>query len=443
MAQRPLVLIHGYSDEGRSFQGWKDKLVKRGYPADRIHICSYVSLANEVSIKDLAEGLNRALLGHPELEGDQEFDAIVHSTGMLVIRAWLVKYAAAVSRLKHLVAIAPATFGSPLAHKGRSWLGAIFKGNKQPGPDFMEAGDRVLDGLELGSRFTWDLAHEDLLGNEPFYGPTRRTPWVFVFCGNKSYGGLRGLLNEPGTDGTVRWAGCALNSRKILLDLTREQSDARRVTIAPWVNLDIPLVFAEGLNHGTIISDPSDELVDSVHAALQVNSLETFKAWQARAAIEDAKARADLDTYQQFVVRAVDERGDPIDDYNLKLVVKGANRESPLYAFAADVHAYSTDPSLRCFHVNLTKLKPTELLSGRKELHARIMASAGSGLVGYQGYAEQQSVLGSFELNISRLMGDVKVTFFYPFTTTLVEIRINREPLPLTGTNKVLWFLAQ
>jgi hypothetical protein len=31
-------------------------------------------------------------------------------------------------------------------------------------------------------------------------------------------------------------------------------------------------------------------------------------------------------------------------------------------------------------------------------------------------------------------------SFFTPFTTTLVEIRMNREPMPLTGRNRVLWF---
>jgi hypothetical protein len=31
-------------------------------------------------------------------------------------------------------------------------------------------------------------------------------------------------------------------------------------------------------------------------------------------------------------------------------------------------------------------------------------------------------------------------TFFYPFTTTLVELRLNREPLPPEKANKVCWF---
>jgi len=43
-------------------------------------------------------------------------------------------------------------------------------------------------------------------------------------------------------------------------------------------------------------------------------------------------------------------------------------------------------------------------------------------------------------LNISSLPADTGIKFFYPFTTTLIELRLNREPLPLTGKNEVCWF---
>ena len=170
----PIVLIHGYSDQGDSFKKWQKELSNRGYDTTTISICSYVTLSNEVTIKDIGEGFNRALGLQAGLMNDEPFDAIVHSTGMLVIRSWLVNYPGRLDRLKRLIGLAPATYGSPLAHKGRSWLGAIFKGNKDFGPDFLEAGDKVLDGLELGSKFTWDLAHIDLLGADTFYGPTKK-----------------------------------------------------------------------------------------------------------------------------------------------------------------------------------------------------------------------------------------------------------------------------
>jgi hypothetical protein len=54
---RPIVIVHGYSDKGESFQVWKDILTQQlGYNADEVHVCSYRSLTNEISINDIAEG---------------------------------------------------------------------------------------------------------------------------------------------------------------------------------------------------------------------------------------------------------------------------------------------------------------------------------------------------------------------------------------------------
>ena len=214
-----------------------------------------------------------------------EFDAIVHSTGMLVLRAWLTNYGSGargantrLGRLKHLIGIAPATWGSPQAHKGRTWLGTLVKGEKELGPDFLNAGDAVLDGLELGSKFTWDLAHVDLLGKQPFYGKGKDTPYVGIFIGNTPYTGFSSVANDPGTDGTVRWSGCGLNARKITIDLTRFPTDEdgnpaqRRLTISNWASdrLDVPIIAVGGRNHSTILADPDPGMVELIVDFLKV-----------------------------------------------------------------------------------------------------------------------------------------------------------------------------
>lgn len=164
MIDRPLILIHGYSDTSEAFKKWVEvfwRMNEKLIELDFIHACNYISLTNEVTLKDIAEGFDRALKIQAGLNKEEEFDAIVHSTGILVIRTWLTTYnqSERQGRLKHLTALAPATFGSPLAKKGRSWLGAVFKGSRGLGPDFLEAGDYILDALELASPFTWNLAH--------------------------------------------------------------------------------------------------------------------------------------------------------------------------------------------------------------------------------------------------------------------------------------------
>src|SRR5690349_4490376 len=104
----PLILIHGYSDKGESFRTWKNRLIAKGiYKPEEIQICSYRSLTNEVTIKDIAEGFDRPLRINMHIPADQPFDAIVHSTGMLVLRSWLTVYGRH-ERLKRIIAIAPA-----------------------------------------------------------------------------------------------------------------------------------------------------------------------------------------------------------------------------------------------------------------------------------------------------------------------------------------------
>lgn len=474
----PVILIHGYSDVPKSFDVWKAALQNRGFDVAGMHTCGYRSLTNEVTIKDIAEGFDRALRIHPHLGKDEPFDAIVHSTGMLVLRAWLTTYARTkrVRRLKRLIALAPASFGSPLAHKGRSWLGAIFKGNREKGPDFMEAGDLVLDGLELGSRYTWDLAHRDLVNDDTiFYGPDPDTPYVFTFCGMEAYRGFKGMLTNPdGSDGTVRWAGCSLNTRKITLNLTLdpEALDAKdpaigasiseakkdslekvedkkqRIEFNKWkkderCHLAIPFIPIAGLNHNTILTEPTRQLIDLVTDALKVTSKEAFCKWN-EAAVETTKHALDKKhRWQQFIVRAVDERGDPITDYHIRLQAVYKNQGKKLKALPADVHTYSGDKSFRCFHVNLTALRIEEMESLRIE----IIASAGTDLVGYHGYVQLPSKAGSNTnndctalLEMDQMLSNQEVKFFYPYTTTLIELQLNREPLPLEKENKVTWF---
>jgi pimeloyl-ACP methyl ester carboxylesterase len=442
---RPVVLVHGYSDRGESFAVWKRALEAGGLKTE---VCSYETLVNEVLLKDIAEGFERALREQTGLEDGEPFDAIVHSTGMLVLRAWLTTYDARRDRIKHLIGLAPATFGSPLAHKGRSWLGAIFKGRKELGPDFLEAGDQVLDALELASAATWRLAERDMIGDQATYGRSSRTPYAFVFVGNRGYTGLKSLFSEPGTDGTVRWAGCPLNSRKFVLDLTRDPSRPTaigRAEVAPCCNADVPLHFVDGLDHSTILSKPSQELVDLVVSALAVGSSEQYDAWLRSARARSSAARDKVDQWQQFILRAVDERGDPIHDYHAQLLTGEGARIGP---FHADVHAYSSDKSYRAFHVNLTQLGERP-----RRMKLRLLASAGTQYVGYTGFgSEKLPVEGGppdpqgkwdAQLDLSAIIGDEKLRFFFPFTTTLIELKLNREPLPLSGENRLMWFLPK
>jgi len=485
---RPLVLIHGYSDNGHAFDPIRNALTARGISTTTVNICTYITLNNEITIKDIAEGLDRAFRFHDELKNDtQEFDAIVHSTGMLVLRSWLTNYGAAVGsnprlkRLKHLIGLAPATWGSPLGSKGRTWLGALVKGNKDPGPDFLNAGDEVLDALELGSAFTWDLAHADLLGPAPYYDKGTDTPYVAVFIGNRGYDGIASVANDPGTDGTVRWSGCALNTRKISVDLTRmptgdDGKPVNRVTMSPWADsrLDIPMIAVDGKNHGTILSEPASEVMDLIADFLKLGDpglTDTHDLWLGRARqygepglkkmqanpaagtggiTGDAKKffghifghspDEPLDGWQQFVVHVTDEHGDGVTDYFLEILRQEAGEWTTFSELFTDVHAYGTDASFRCFHIRL----PQGICAAQVALRLRLNASTGTDIMTYQGYGSEPQQLTATSAPVELDIASAALpggSLFFPFTTTLIEIRLNREPVPLNQLSRILQWI--
>ncbi len=440
-----IALIHGYSDVGKSFDTWAGRLKQRGLDAGLINICNYISLNNELTIPDIAEGLARAM-SNLGWDPNEPWDAVVHSTGMLVIRAFLCNNAARPQNLKHLIGLAPATWGSPLASQGRSFLGALFKGNKEPGPDFLNAGNLILDALDLGSAFTWNLAHRDLLCEKPIFTTAPESPWVAVFIGNQAYTGIRELVNTPATDGTVRWAGCALNTRKFTIDLRRGVPDDQRMTMLDWAEgrQSIPMFAVDGKTHGSILSDPADDLVDKVVSFLRIQSVADHVAWLADAAAWQQPALAKMkvdkqgphDGWQQFVVHLTDEYGNPVPDYVVDLFkgdptgLQGDDlHELEITQFDLDVHAYQSDKSYRCFHVRL----PAGVLdNGFGPLWLRLTASSGTDLIAYQGYGQGATILTEVSpvvLDISD-HADGPDSLFAPFTTTLVEIKIHREPLP-------------
>ena len=460
--RNPLVFVHGYSDKGRSWEKWRQLLgEKLGISNAAMHTCTYVSLDNGVSIKDIAEGFDRALAAQTGLDGNTPFDAIVHSTGMLVVRAWLAADPLRAKRLKRLVAFAPATFGSPLAKQGRSWLGAVFKGNKHLGPDFLEAGDQVLLELELASEFTWRLAEGDFFADPPHYDKGPDTPWVFVFCGTGRYTGLEKIVDKPGTDGTVRRAGCGMNVRAIALDMTETGMVARRQTPAlaavpkltpgqrvmtkEWLNVSIPVHLVgdpqkgENVNHATILSDPVPELIDLVVDAFTMTDPATAPGGDPAAGYDAWLAKADAQTrfkrlpqqYQQFIIHAVDERGDPINDYNLQLY-RSEGTQARIEEFDADVDVYSGDPSYRCFHVDISALLPRD---GEPPpgLTINIVASAGTTYVAYLGYGyEEQTEPGSWDASLEFTGAALAAfEFFRPYTTTMIRLYIERQVLPL------------
>jgi hypothetical protein len=480
-AQGRVLLIHGYSANWEAFLPWKTALSNAGIASEAISVGNYVTLNNEVTIKDLGEAFDRALRMSAfakEIPGDAwTFDAVVHSTGMLVMRQWLTSdpyppddSRSRIRRLKHLVGLAPATFGSPQAKKGRSWLGALVKGNRALGPDFLNAGDMVLDGLELASEFTWNLAHKDMLRSKPLYDKGDGTPYAAVFIGNEPYTGVSAVANSPGCDGTVRWAGCALNTRKVMLDFRRHaQIDptdlTKRMVISDWSSerLSAPLIAVDGQNHGTIIADPKPEVVSLVRDFLSILNKDEYDAWETRALEFGAPSKAKMDKsddvangagWQQLWIHMVDDHGDGVTDYNIQVfygdeLTESDDPEKESVKVIADT--YSSDSSYRCFYIHLTQ-EMLELTTSGKKMWLELIASSGSELIEYEAYtgsandplrlaidSHNPKANKPVKMDITALT-EGGASLFYPYTTTLLEIFVEREPMPLGEVSELFTF---
>jgi hypothetical protein len=502
MSTGRVLLIHGYSDSWKGFVPWHNALKAGGVDTVPIAVGNYVTLNNEVTIKDLGEAFDRALLHTPWSSGTRDdtftFDAIVHSTGMLVLRQWLTSdpyrgitdaegkpdSRSRIARLKHLVGLAPATFGSPQAKEGRSWLGALIKGNKDPGPDFLNAGDQVLLGLELASKYTWDLAHMDMLSQPPLYDRGSSTPYVTVFIGNTGYTGIAAAANSPGSDGTVRWAGCALNTRKVSLDLRRTPmlKDANgqplkdaagqpaRCQITPWAagRLAAPMIAVDGKNHGTLLAEPDEEVRDFIVRFLHLSDAQDYLDWEAAAVnfgqkslakmnLESTDGKAGGAGWQQLIVHMVDDHGDGVPDFNFRLFIgddlsQSDNPSFPSVDLIAD--AYSADTSYRCFYIRVypDMLALNSPGTPQKKMWIELIASSGSKLIEYEAYNAENSAPKSLtvdhdggspvKMDITALaQGDQSL--LYPYTTTLLEVFVEREPTPLGTVSTIFTFPDQ
>ena len=482
------LLIHGYSASGKEFEPWRAALAGAGIDVATIEIGNYISLNNEITIKDLGEAFDRALRLTKWSSGSQNdtwtFDAVVHSTGMLVLRQWLTSDPftpgdprSRLRRLKHLVGLAPATFGSPQGKQGRSFLGALVKGNRDLGPDFMNAGDRILLGLELGSEYTWDLTLRDLLGDKPFYDNGPNTPYITTFIGNTGYTGLPALANSPGSDGTVRWAGCALDTRMVKLDFLRHprlrdaSGKPTRVMISDWATdrLECPIIAVDGKNHGTILAEPEPGAVTLVSQFLQgVTTPETYGAWLTNARAYGEKALDVMNTesksgdnggagWQQFVIHVTDDHDDGVTDYNVQLYIGDDLAQSDAADYPSIpliVDKYSDDSSYQCFYVRLSDDMLNAGTDGRpNKIWMELIASSGTAYIEYEAYSgapeddmnlavrltTELGATNAVKLDLTDVGPNAKL--FYPYTTTLIEIVLEREPTPLADVSQLFNFL--
>ncbi len=461
MAETHTLIIHGWSDCSGSFVEMKKRFEENGIgTVDTILYADYESREDNITFNDVIDGLHRRLIEKELInpDGSAKFDLniVIHSTGGLVVRHWIWRYYA--DRIdecpvKRIVMLAPANFGSPLAHRGKSFLGRLVKGRWKIG-DFLEVGRRLLDGLELASPYQWELAHRDLFSKEVSYYNKDQIQ-LTILTGIEDYSGIRGWVNKPGTDGTIVIAGSSIDSIKLKLDF----SDAN--TPCEWTQTSTAHDYAfgvlAGLDHGSIVSEfekESGKLIDLTIEALKIDTPEKFESYKAKIHnITDLTYREyagrtnnKYSRYQQFIIHAIDDHGAPVDDFTIEFYVYKASKadknlvderryfnrkEEELSTrihreLMREVHTHSKEKSYRRLLVNLENLNAL-LAKAKEELGEFVISmkiyvpEIDKGI-----YYDLDSLQNIVIYRSDGGDGDAP-SLFFGNTTTLIELEVDRR----------------
>ena len=339
-----LVFVHGWSVASTDTYGGLPEALCRKAPADlqltidHLHLGRYVSFSDEVTMDDIARGMEAAIRAEivPRLARGERFACITHSTGGPVVRTWIhLFYGRKLEQcpLGHLVMLAPANHGSALAQLGKGKLARMkfFADGVQPGIG-------VLDWLELGSEQSWDLncAWMD-------YDLTAAGLYEFALTGQSIdrsfYDNLNSYTGEAGSDGVVRAAAANLNYGLIRLE---QQSNGLRLS-KQGQSPSMAFAVLPGLSHsgadmGIMRSvqpaDGTHPTVATVLQCLQVSSATAYRACvrsldaltKKTQDAEQVKREKDLflfrrtfttSTYFMLVFKVTDDRGNSLKDYDI------------------------------------------------------------------------------------------------------------------------------
>lgn len=431
-----LVIIHGWSDTYQSFARLGKRLVDDGLVpgVKHVRLGDYVSLDDDVTFDDLTFALQAAWKKEKLPTEPRSVDIIVHSTGGLVVRHWMTTFfKPATNPINRLLMLAPANFGSPLAHKGRSFIGRIIKGFKSDRR--FHTGTQILKGLELASPFTWELSLIDRFGSETWYGPGRVLCTVLV--GTAGYTGISAAANENGTDGTVRVSTAHLNPALVTFDFaTNPQKPELKMEES---NGFTAFARIPDENHSTIAlkdnGPKNGHTLEFIEEALRVTD-KTFPAFAKKLEefSEDARAdgasRAYTQAYQNTVVRLTDDMGAFVADYFLEVFAKNKEQKrvnNELTGLIQEdvfekVHAYSDNAAYRSLLFNTTTMNSKVVASGIP-VFVSVTAMPDIGktkTVGYSTFGYDD--IGSIKLSPQNLQ-----KFFQPDRTVLISMKIHRE----------------
>lgn len=429
----PIVIIHGWSDESGNFKDLVDILQQDlGRAVTTIRYGDYISMDDEVTFDDIAYAMKRAWEGAGLSTAPRSVDAVVHSTGGLVIRDWLSRFhAPEESPIKRLLMLAPANFGSPLAHKGHSMIGRVVKGWKSE--KRFQTGLRILKGLELASPYAWALADRDRFSRSVFYGAGRVLCTVLV--GNTGYKGISSAANEEGSDGTVRVSTANMNCAKLIADFSADPTHPAPPLLQPS-NGQTAFAVLDGENHATIAAKqggPVNALTRRYYRdALSVEDDGFIAHCEALGnQTDNCMQGAAHDDYrhgfQNTVTWVADHFGSDVQNYFLEFYSNNDDEDTLAEAFHSQIlrgtHAHGDNSAYRSLLVDCTRLHQYMARNPEQRLTLSLSAQPElreNGHVGYRTFDETD--MGGITLDSTFLK-----SCFRPNRTLLARIILKRE----------------
>lgn len=444
-----LVFVHGWSvTHTDTYGGLPDVLAdprfNGGLDIDIVNVWlgRYISFNDALTVNDLVAGLERALRDTLAPQGGDlpEFSCITHSTGGPVVREWIERYygAAGLNRLplRHLVMLAPANHGSPLARLGKERVGrikAFFEG--------VEPGGGILRWLSLGSDDQWALTrkwHDYQCPQNNFY------PFVLIgqTIDTAFYDFLNSYLTEVGSDGVVRVACANLNDLSLRLTETPgEEVENRQFPDDPKAALlaleggiaaprePIPLgVIPKASHSGTDIgimasvtpkSAARKPVVAEIVNCLKVDSPAAYgNRRQELARLTEDTQKADTKSsrsrYVNMVFRIVDNDGNRVEDFDLYLL-SGPDFDPAALpkGFFVDRQRNAESPNCLVYYLNYDKMKDLP----ENAFGIRVVARPNRGFVYYKPVE-------------FRTDGIVLAQVLQPNQTVYVEIKLTRHVDP-------------
>ena len=378
-----VFLIHGWSvNETTTYQALHERLDKYGFELSHIYLGRYVSLDNDVEIKDIAHAMHRALTEHlGESSWTGPIHMITHSTGALVVKQWLTSYykdeVATKRPVKNLIFLAGPHFGSRLAHHGRSMMSQAFV-------TLGESGKRILEALELGSHHSWQANEITLrkgywksLGIRPYCltgDRVRRAPFrsrVFP------------AAYEKGSDGVVRVAAGNLNFRRYRLnarsrefELLGEVDGIPFAALARYEHSEPERGIMNSITTKADIKKEKYQNLKLILDCLQVRNASNYQGVIAQLAKVTQQTRDKQRPFAQLDLRFLDDTNAAIEDYlwELGVYIDGKEKASKTIAHT---HKNKIDPSYFTVFLDLNELEP------KSTYFMRIMANSGAPLYRY------------------------------------------------------------